>query len=277
LLQIIKKACRLPEQGKVTALILLFTSIMMVGCNIKQEGCLDIAAENFDLNADKSCDGCCTYPSVSVSLSQKWNSENFNIDTSVTYPDIHGLQYKIIDLRYLLSSFVWIDEDGEMYTIDSSEIACGNESIPYTRDLVLVDPKKFVYVLDTFRLSPAVRTLHLKLGWKEELQCVDETSDNIPAEFSDASPLWDSVTNSRAAIRLILQRNLNVNQFDTIYIHTCQEIQIAYDYDFIPGRDTQFNISVNYAQWFHNADINNLNSYSTSILENIKGSFTRTP
>lgn len=275
--QIIKKVCRLPEHRKFCFLLVLFTVFNLCGCNIKQDGCLDIAAENFDLDADKSCDGCCRYPSVSVSLSQKWNDDNFNKDTTVTYPDVHGEQYKIIDLRYLLSSFTWIDADGQMYTIDSTDIACGNESVRYTHDLVIVEPRKFVYVLDTIRLSPEVRTLNLKFGWKEELQCVDETSENIPAEFSDASPLWDTLSDSRAAIRLILQPDLNIYHFDTLYIHTCQDLQIPYEYDFIPGKDTQLNISVNYALWFQNADINDLNTFSSSVLENIVGSFTRTP
>lgn len=277
MLQIIKKAYRLPEHGIFCLLLLMISSVIFGSCNIKQEGCLDIAAENFDLNADKSCDGCCKYPSVSISLSQKWNEENFNKDTSVTYPDINGQHFKIIDLKYLLSSFAWIDEDEQTYTIDSSDIACNNESVRYTHDLIVVEPKKFVYVLDTFKLSPAVRSLNLKLGWKEELQCVDETSEDIPSEFSNASPLWDTMADSRAAIRIILQRNLNLYQFDTLYIHTCQELSMPYEFNFVPGKDTQLNISVNYAQWFQAADVNNLNSISSSVVENIEGSFTRTP
>jgi hypothetical protein len=277
LLQIIKKACRLPEYANVPLFFVIFALVTLNGCNIKQEGCLDIAAENFDLDADKPCDGCCTYPSVSLSLSQKWNDENFNRDTSVTYPDKDGQHYKIIDLRYLLSSFVWIDENGENYTIDSSEIACNSETIRYTHDLIVVDPKKFVYVLDTFRLSPAIRSLHLKVGWQDELQCVDETGDDVPSEFSDASPLWDTLADSRAAIRIILQRNLSVRQFDTLYLHTCHEIQLPYEFDFVPGKDTQLNITVNYALWFQNADVDDLNSFSSSVVENIAGSFSRTP
>src|SRR5688572_27424406 len=186
--QIIKRTFRFLKPIRFGVFILISFILYLWSCNIKEEGCLDIAAENFDLSADKNCDGCCTYPSVVVSLSQKWNDVNFKPD-SVTYSDMQGDQYRIIDLRYLLSSFSWLDENNAIYTVDSSDIECGGDLLGYTQDLIIVEPRKFVYTLDTIRLSPSVRNLNFKIGWKPEFVCVDETDETLPAVFSDASTL----------------------------------------------------------------------------------------
>lgn len=272
--QTIRRACRHPELIAANLLI-LFLSLFSTGCNIRMEGCLDLAAENFDLNADKPCDGCCTYPSVSVSLSQKWNDINFRTDTF--YNDTNGRPFVINDLRYILSSFSWTGQDGEAYTIDSSEVACGTDAIGYTPDIVIVEPRKFVYVLDTFRFYPTINEIQFKAGWKPELQCVDENDVGLPSVFLNNSPLWDSTANARAAIRLVVQRDTSMEVFDTVFIHTCQDILVGYEYEFKPGKDTKFDLTVNYGAWFAEADINDLNSFVTSILENIQASFTRTP
>ena len=272
--QTIRRACRHPELI-ATSLLIFILAMFNSGCNIRMEGCLDLAAENFDLNADKPCDGCCTYPSVTVSLSQKWNDINFRTDTF--YTDRYGKPFVINDLRYILSSFTWTGIEGEVHTIDSSEVACGTNMIGFTHDIVIVEPRKFVYVLDTFRLYPTINEIQLKAGWKPELQCVDETDVNLPVVFHNTSPLWDSTANARAAIRLIVQIDTSNEVFDTVFIHTCQDIFVGYEFDFKPGKDTKFDLTVNYAAWFEEADIDDLNSFITSVLENIQGSFTRTP
>ena len=239
------------------------------------EGCLDIAANNFDLEADRACDGCCTYPTVALLLSQKWNDANFSPDS--IYLDKGMMPFRIKDVRYILSSFAWLDDEGFSHTIDSSEIECNDDLVRYTRDQVIVEPRRFLYILDTFRLSPAVKELEFKLGWKPELQCVDATDPDVPLVFSNAIILWDSVANTRAAIRLVLQRDVSLEAFDTILIHTCREILLDYDFDFEIAENTELEVSVNYAEWFSDAMVGDLNSFTSSILTNIDSSFVRTP
>ena len=273
--QTTKRNFRLPDAAGYFPVIICMVALFNWGCYSKVEGCLDIAAENFDLNADRSCDDCCTYPSISLSLSQKWNDNNFSLNDTLF--DIHNNPYKIADLDYILSSFFWTDHEGVQYTVDSTEILCGTNTIRYTPDIIQVEPQRFAYELDTIRVYPFMNALKFKLGWEPVLDCVDETSEEVPDLFSDDSPLWDSVANARAAIRLVVQRDITTESFDTVYIHTCQEIQIPYELEFILGLDTQLDLTVNYAQWFMHVDTANLGSFTTSIIQNIQGSFIPTP
>lgn len=267
--QITKRNYRIAEIS-----ILVGCLVFLVSCNTKVDGCLDIAAENFDLEADRQCESCCRYPSMSLLLTQRWGDSNFQ--TSNTLYDINQKPYYIRDLKYILSSFSWEDSDNILYTIDSSLVDCGEQKIGYTRDLLQIDSRIFNYVLDTIRLFPHIQTLNLKLGWPPELECVDETDNELPVVFQNTNPLWDMTTGQRAALRLIVQRDTAIQTLDTMFIHTCRQLQLPYDIGLPVGVDAKFDLSVDYAKWFMSVDKNNPGTFVTSILDNIDGSFIRT-
>ncbi len=256
-------------------LLVLGYLFLATGCNTRVEGCLDVAAANFDLNADRACQDCCTYPVISISLSQKWNDRNFS--TADTLLDSNGKLYRINDLKYFLSSWSWIDSGNITYTVDSAEIACNDHILRYTPDIILVDSRQFLYALGTIHKSPTMDSIQLKLGLLPALDCIDEIDSNTPSILSDKSALWNHQLSSRAALRIVLQRDITMETFDTVFIHACENINLGYDLDLKPGIATTLNLSVNYALWFSHVDIQNLNSFETSILTGIPGSLFKTP
>lgn len=272
--QIIKSSYR-PDTAFTGLLILLISAWCMQSCTTREPGCLDIAASNFDLDADRPCDDCCTYPSLTLTLTQKWDDRNFNLSDLLF--DKNNQPYKIQDLRYFLSSWSWSDAEQQVYTIDSLSISCEAGDIRYTPDILTIDPRQFVYTLGTIRLSPSIISLMFRIGLPPQLSCVEETREDVPPALSDESPLWDSLAMSRAAMRLVLQRDTSMPAFDTLFIHTTISRQVDYNVDFLPGFDPKLKLTVNYALWFEDADVLDLNSFSNSILSNIDNSVFRTP
>ena len=273
--RIIKRICKHRKVNPFLFFLITGNILLFQSCNTRIEGCLDINAKNFDLDAEKACDDCCEYPPIFLSLSPKWNDQNFA--TQDTLFDINGDSFKIVDLKYILSSISWNGTEGTVYSIDSAEIDCGTNTILYTPDILLINPAKVDYVIDSIRLFPSISSFKMKLGWFPPLECVDETSEDIPFLFSDESAVWDSVRAARAAIRIILQRDINMAVFDTVFVHTCQEIFLPYNLAFQPGMDTRLKASVNHAQWFMDARVDDLSSFETSVESNIEGSFTPIP
>jgi len=272
--QIIKRIC-LHKCFLIFCFITTGFVIVLEGCITRVEGCLDVAAANFDLSADRSCEDCCTYPLLSVSLSQKWNDRNFSLTDTLF--DTQGRPYRISDLKYVLSSWKWQDTDLHSYTVDSAEIACTSGILSYTPDIIIVDAKQSQYTLGTIRQSPLTDSLSLKLGFVADLDCIDAYAAGIPPVFSNQSAIWDSLSASRASIRLVLQRDTSMAVFDTLFIHTMKDISLGLDLDFTPGFPETIRLSVNYALWFSNVDVQDLNSFPVSIENGIRGSFYKTP
>lgn len=249
--------------------------ISFCGCNTRIEGCLDVNAENFDFDAERSCDGCCTYPALNLTLTQKWGERNFaNSDTLL---DLSGQPYQIEDLRYFLSAWNWENSEGERFTVDSLEAPCGDTMLRYRTDNLTIDTRKFVYTLGTRRESPTMTSLNCSLGLLKDYSCFDSTVPGTPTDLTDQSPLWNPVSGKLEAVRLIIRTELDSPTLDTIFMDISSSVTMLYDLQLITGTDAQLFLTVDYGKWFEEVDINNLNSFQMSVLQHFSESLFPTP
>ena len=256
-------------------LICIVLVIAFSACNTRIEGCLDVNAENFDLNGERDCDGCCTYPSMQLSLTQKWNDDNFaNADTLF---DSQSQPYRITDLKYFLTTWSWRDGEGNQFTVDTVVGDCNGTPFKFTPDILVIDTRQFLYTLGTMRLAPHLASVNATLGLTVDYSCLDEADENTPPSVTDQSPLWNSQSGKLETIRLILQRDITMEAYDTLYIDYSLGNTIGYDLELEKGIDTPLELSVNYAQWFKDINVSDLSSFETSLRNNIPGSIIRTP
>ena len=249
--------------------------LVISSCNTREVGCLDPDASKFDLTAEKDCPDCCTYPSLSISLSQKWDDRTFAVTD--TLKDMHQQPYLITDIRFLLSSWRWTDLASNRYTVDSVQFECENESFLYTPDLLLIDPRLFTYTLGTIRTSPQMDSVFLSFGLAQDFSCADPADPDLPVALQAGSPVRDPATGTLHTMRLILKRNPQVEVLDTLFVSGGIPIALAYPFSFDRGINTQWRISVNYADWFRDVDVLNLDSFQPSVLAGLQGSFFPTP
>jgi hypothetical protein len=259
-------------------IVFLLTSLVLIiigwGCNTRDAGCLNPDANNFDLNAERDCDGCCTFPALSLTLSQKWDTRNFL--TTDTFFDLNQQPYQIVDIQYFLSSWTWKSVDDNVFTVDSTTADCAGQDLKYTPDINLIEPRLFVYPLGTFRIAPQMDTVTFHLGLVEDFSCLDDTLSTTPAILTPASPLWNPATQALSSIRLIVNRNIMDTIFDTVFIDLHHPFTVPYSYEFKRGANYSFSLTVNYALWFQQVRIEDLNSFPSSIAQGLEGSFSRT-
>ena len=157
--------------------------ISIAGCNTRIQGCLDVNAENFNLNAEQSCDGCCTYPSLALSLTQRWGDRNFALTDTLF--DIHGHPYRISGLVYFLSDWTWVDGQGISYHVDSVSATCLDGDLTYSPDNLLVDTEHFNYTMGLTRQAPVIDSLRFVFGLTQDLSCLDADNTGTPLELTD--------------------------------------------------------------------------------------------
>lgn len=90
--------------------------LLCTACYQDVEGCLDVNASNLDLDADFSCpnNDCCTYPSLSLAVTQLLNGERIRSDSF--YRDAANNQYRLNLLRYYLTELVLNEANGNVVT-----------------------------------------------------------------------------------------------------------------------------------------------------------------
>ncbi len=92
----------------------LLTVVATLSSCSKKEGCTDPAALNYDADADKSCDGCCQYPTPEVEPTQVINGETYYVLSGT----IGSSRTLGADRRWLLSGGVFV-ASGATLTIDA--------------------------------------------------------------------------------------------------------------------------------------------------------------
>lgn len=158
---------------KNTILIFTLISSLFVFNSCKDNtGCSDVAAVNFDADAEED-DGSCTYPSVSVDINHKVGTEDFVEESEYT---INGVKMRIDRVQYYLAELN----------------VTGDNPTEFTDKILLVDPETVNYTLGDAKVGHA-HMIRFNVGVPADLNTnVDPAtyaSDN-PLAFQTESMHW---------------------------------------------------------------------------------------
>ncbi len=270
--QIIKNIFR--PDFRIICLCFMGVLVWCSGCISRTEGCLDIEGKNFDLEADRACRDCCTYPSMQLILTQKWGDRNFS--TTDTLYDAGQRPYRITDLKLLLTSWSWSTQEGEVFTVDSMSMPCEDFTFRYTPDILLVDARQFTYTLGTVQKARQIATNYMYVGTPVEYSCLLETA-SAPTQITKSSPLWDPEEAALASIRMVIQPDINADQLDTIYIQDVLLASVELQLDMVKGFDTQLRLTIDYSIWWKDADGTDPASFGISLRQNFDNGVFQTP
>ncbi len=130
-------------------IFLLFFSLVLYGCYEPKEGCLDVRATNFDLDADNPCPDCCEYPVFKLKTSHRYIVDDTTYYTvrfgDSIYLDGANHPFRLESVRYFLSGFELIKSSGEAVSIEDKidiEVSDGSGSRmvrSFTDDFVLIN------------------------------------------------------------------------------------------------------------------------------------------
>jgi hypothetical protein len=89
---------------KKPSLYLAMAYLLALGsCFEPKEGCIDIAATNLDVSADKACDDCCEYPILKMTIRQGYDTLPF-IENNIYENDL-GQLFRIKSIVFYCSDF----------------------------------------------------------------------------------------------------------------------------------------------------------------------------
>ena len=271
-----------------TWLLLVFLS----ACYEPVEGCLDIAATNFDADADDPCLDCCTYPALSIDFRHRVLTVDtfFNlVYVDSVYTDDFGNPYRINNIQFYLSNVRLLRADGtEVGVTDSLEFEIQQstgETIQGTVEdnFALVNRNTFSdYDLGTFRESGTFTGMRFAIG----IEGTANTAD--PNSISTAHPLGvqeedmyfnaDSgyVFNRIEFFRDTIASDTIPTILDIGLEQNLQRTVLFAEFTLIEGFNTVLTLQIDYATWFTGIDMKNDSEtmIAEKIVENIAQSFS---
>jgi hypothetical protein len=246
----------------VIKVFILYSFFFTVGCNVKEEGCLDADAKNFEFTADKACNGCCDYPDIIVSIIHKWGEDNFNPGN--IYENNLGQVFSPVQVELFFSQLDMQKNDGEPFHANNwFEAWCLEDNgVPVEKelrnDVAILIKSKFTYIFGEQRQSGLVSKINCLIGLHDSHLCVipDSLSDAHP--LSDNSGLYDIAQDKFSIGRVIVQKDTSLEMLDTIFLHgSAIEFEFFPEQEFLKGGDDVLGLKLDYAPLFEQIDFKN--------------------
>ena len=257
-----------PAKGAVFfALALLAT---LAACYEPQEGCLDVEAVNYDLQADKSNNEECIYPQLRLSLRHVYSKADttyrLGLADSVYY-DSQGHPFRINSIRYYLSNFHLIFADGqEAEVAETIEIEIpqpdGSTLLREVEDnFSLARPQVTQnYTVGTLRKSGEVREIRFDLGVAGLANQAGPASfpDNHPLGLIDSSLYFNQDSGYVFQYIELFRDTIAADTVPaTLRIGTTpylREVRLPVSFTKARGYHIQVNMQADYSYWFQNID-----------------------
>ncbi len=267
----------------------LFLALTVAGCYQAREGCLDVAAKNYAVDADRPCPDCCQYPGIKVDFLHKViiGADTFNLvyDDSVYY-DAGGNAFRISDIQYYFSGLQMLRSDGTTVGVeDTLEVTIQQPDGSLVAEVVednflLVNPQNFgVQTLGTMRENSQFSGIRFSIGVPEPENRADTLG--LPAGHPlAAGDMYLGPEQGRIFNRIQFYRI--ENQTDTIRTsleismpENLVTIDLPVDYFVDPGFSPRFILLVDYQNWFRNVNIltDSPEAISQKITDNLSSSF----
>lgn len=278
---------------KLQQLIILpfcFCMLIWTGCYEEQEGCLDIEASNFDVDADNPCLDCCDYPQLSLFISHKLQESDTNkvFKTDSVYQLPHDTTHllKVKKVFFYLSDLQLLKSGGEVVDVlDTLEVGYslspGDTSFKSITD-------NFAYILRSSLSDKnigSIRTEGIFEGLQFRIGLPDESRDYVPSSLPSGHPL-----NFQADSLNWTEEDRYVYQYweffkDTADIDSTvikitapytEFIQIYGGFEIRKGFDIRIALRIDYLEWWRDVDPKNMSPevIKDILLSNVSNAFS---
>lgn len=229
-------------------------------CNPLEEGCLDIAAENFKFDAGRHTPDLCRYPDLILNVFYQWADSSLQIGH--LYTNAAGIDYAIHSVQILLSDFVIADaEDMTHRTENMVQIVTGDctsgTPLNVPDDFVFVDRSAFNYVIGPLRAYGPMTRFQVKTGVSEMYTPMCTASLPTNHRLRNVRAGYDALKGEFALGRFVITRYSVSAVQDTLFGYVSPRI-LAFDVmrSFRLGRRDTLYLSIDFHHIFDPADLN---------------------
>jgi hypothetical protein len=147
---------------------LAFFIVGASGCFQPKEGCLDLEATNLDVEADKKCEACCTYPLLRLDVQQVYDTLTF-VEGNVYNNDLNQV-FRLRSVAFYLSDFQLFKNATLFQVTDTIALKTYGNSVSDTiaktffDDFLLVRRNSSNLAIGSFRATGLFDQLRFRLG-----------------------------------------------------------------------------------------------------------------
>ncbi|MBK8501249.1 MAG: hypothetical protein IPL46_03050 [Saprospiraceae bacterium] len=262
--------------------ILLLFTILLLSCYEKKEGCLDVLAANFNLEADVDCcqdpgTCCCEYPKLSFSIKHQFGSEN--LSRGRLYTTDLGQPYYIDTIRFFISNVRLLD--GNEYAVSDTIIikSSNGEEVARPDDVAIVSSTSFSIELGDFVRPGIYSNLSFVVGITEPERTASYDQFESPHPLAEnQTRLKDSISKSLLLYDVGLIPDTLDGAVSHFQLPASFTVLINLPVEIIkePGKSITIPLGIDYQKWLETLDLDNGDPdlQNQKILQGIGQSFS---
>ncbi len=256
------------------SLLSIYCLFVLPSCLEKEEGCRDVNATNFAADAERDCEDCCTFPSITFEIDHAVN------DTFLRYGDTVMVEDKIINIietSFYLNGISLTGIDPTIIISDQITLTdrTGNTNT-ITDDIEIIsrDINSFSYEIGSFSGQGNYGELNFQLGLTPIQAATDPAEVSTTHPLSSTNGLFSLPDSNYVFTRL---RLVNIANDDTLQYDLATPVNITLPYEVTVDRgfDLEIPIKVDYAKWIEGINFAD-DSVTTSaiIVGNLANAFS---
>jgi hypothetical protein len=260
----------MPKSLSHRLLCILSTFFLLVSCYEKQEGCLNIRAENYDFGADEPCDDCCTFPTMSVRVIHNWGDTLLFTDSVYTNSLNQGI--RLLNAKFYISNIQLLNDENAYSINESIDVAgISGTTSSIIDDITFIQNSRLNYAIGSFENAQDFTGLAFTFGINGNYTAEDEGDSFIQDEnffdedqFIHTNFKMDYVLESLPTDTLTLTLN-DINTTKDIFIPGNFELPLGIDFSLI--------LSVDYEALLKDINFEKMEEEYAKILENLSDFF----
>jgi hypothetical protein len=237
-------------------LFLIAINCIAIGCYEPEDGCLDLWAKNYDVSSDNSCDDCCTYPNIVVTMDHLWADSTFLFGDTLSNDT--GTSVVLLDQKIHLSNWNYnIASGGEFIKLDSIQLTKGESVINIDKDILLIRKNQASATNHTYKGEGQLTSFNFTYGVADQLDGLSL----LEAEIYDVLQYDNFMRADNKYQSAWFQLAVGEGYKDTIGIFLEQDIALTVTSDAIIdlGENLSINIGFDYDVLFSGIDFQTSN------------------
>lgn len=253
----------LNRYARLGAALIGLIVLSLCSCDTKIEGCTDVNASNFNLNADTPCPSCCTQPQATTSFICQTKGKTFSVND--TFKDFNNTSYQIKSFNLYIGSLEFELKNGTKVKANTAPF--DYNGISYINDFFVMNNALQITKLFSIAMPDSLVAVSINIGLPNALNTIDKITGISESSQINSNEMKEPNTGQR--LSWVMTYNLLNNTSSLKMGGTNTLLKLRQQLPkalFKKGKDVKITLTLNMVNLLQGLDLNGSTQQTNTLI-----------